>query len=121
MVFATFCLGTAARRTSWPVHSAWVTSPPRSCSCGLILIPWAGWRFLRWNAIFSFWFAYVLTRPLGALFADYLSKDHDVSGVGFGGWQTALVLTLLVVALVGYTAKARYDIQPSGLEPAGGV
>lgn len=27
------------------------------------------WRF-GWDAIFSFWFAYVATRPLGASFAD---------------------------------------------------
>lgn len=89
--------------------------------CGVILIPWAGWKFLRWNAIFAFWFAYVITRPVGTSFADYFSKGHDVSGIDFGDWQTALVLTSLVVILVAYTAVARYDIQSPDNEVAGGA
>ena len=80
--------------------------------CGVILIPWIGWRFLRFNAIFAFWFAYVITRPLGASFADYLSKSKELSGADFGDIQTAAVLTGIVAILVAYTAKARYDIQP---------
>jgi uncharacterized membrane-anchored protein len=80
--------------------------------CGVILIPWIGWRFLHFNAIFAFWFAYVITRPLGASFADYFSKSTRLSGAGFGDIQTAAVLTALVAILVAYTAKARYDIQP---------
>ncbi len=120
VVFATFCLGTAL--------GDFVAS-----SLGLgylatgilfsfvILVPWAGWKFLHWDAVFSFWFAYVITRPVGASFADYFSKGHDVSGIAFGDWQTALVLTLLVVGLVGYTAKTRYDIQRPSVEPAAGV
>ena len=75
--------------------------------CGFILIPWFGLEFLRFNAIFAFWFAYVLTRPVGASFADYFSKGHDTSGLGFGNGPTALVLTLIVVVLVAYTARAR--------------
>jgi uncharacterized membrane-anchored protein len=67
---------------------------------------------LNWNAVFAFWFAYVITRPIGASFADYLSKGHDISGANFGNWQTALLFTAVVVGLVAYTAKARYDIQP---------
>jgi uncharacterized membrane-anchored protein len=62
--------------------------------------------------VFAFWFAYVITRPIGASFADYMSKGHDVSGLDFGNWQTAFLFTAVVVGLVAYTAKARYDIQP---------
>jgi len=68
-----------------------------------------------------FWTAYVLTRPLGASFADYLSKAHSISGANFGDWQTALVLTGVVVVLVAYTAAARYDIQSPEAEIAGGT
>ncbi len=85
------------------------------------MIPLIGWKFLGWNSIFSFWFAYVITRPVGASFADYISKDHDISGLGFGDWQTAVVLTCVVVVLVGYTARARYDIQSPDVEIAGGT
>ena len=80
-----------------------------------------GGRFLRWNSVFAFWFACVITRPVGASFADYLSKGHDLSGLDFGDWQTALVLTVVVVLLVAYTAKARYDTQAPDVEIAGGV
>ncbi len=86
----------------------------------VILIPWAGWKFMNFNSVFAFWFAYVITRPIGASFADYFSKGHDVSGANFGDWQTALVFTFIVACLVAYTARARYDIQPE-VEVAGGT
>lgn len=120
VVFATFALGTAlgdfaaATLGLGYLASALVFT-------GIILIPWGGWKFFNWNAIFSFWFAYVITRPVGASFADYLSKGHDLSGVDFGDWQTALVLTSIVVVLVAYTAVSRYDIQVPGAELAGGT
>ena len=56
---------------------------------------------------------------MGASFADYFSKPHDISGLNFGNWQTALVLTSAVVVLVAYTAVARYDIQSPNTEVAG--
>jgi len=120
VVFATFCLGTALGDFAATTLGLGYLSS--ACLfCGIILIPWAGWTFLKWNAIFSFWFAYVITRPVGASFADYLSKGHDLSGLDFGDWQTALVLTVVVVLLVAYTAKARYDTQAPDVEIAGGV
>jgi uncharacterized membrane-anchored protein len=118
VVFATFALGTAVGDFFASSLGLGYIASALFFSV-VILIPWAGWRFLRWNAIFSFWFAYVITRPVGASFADYLSKGHNVSGVDFGDWQTALVLTLVVVGLVAYTARARYDIQSPDVEIAG--
>ena len=119
VVFATFALGTAVGDFAATVLGlGYLVSAV--LFCGVILIPWAGWKFLRWNSIFAFWFAYVITRPIGASFADYLSKGHDVSGANFGDWQTALLLTSVVVILVAYTAVARYDIQSPDIEVAGG-
>jgi uncharacterized membrane-anchored protein len=54
----------------------------------------------------------VLTRPLGASFADYFSKPHALSGANFGDGQTALCTSAVILALVVYTAIARHDIQP---------
>jgi uncharacterized membrane-anchored protein len=120
VVFATFCLGTAAGDfVATTVGLGYLAS--FFLFSLVILIPWGGWKFLRWNAIFSFWFAYVITRPVGASFADYLSKGHQVSGANFGDWQTALLLTSVVVGLVAYTAWARYDIQSPAAEIAGGT
>jgi uncharacterized membrane-anchored protein len=77
----------------------------------IILIPaLARWR-LGLNGVAAFWFAYVVTRPLGASFADYISKARDLSGIGFGDGQTALVFTAAVVVLVSYLTLARPDIQ----------
>ena len=119
VVFATFCLGTALGDfAATTLGLGYLASA--FFFTGVILIPWAGWRLLNWNSIFSFWFAYVITRPVGASFADYFSKGHAVSGLDLGDWQTALVLTAIVVALVAYTAKARYDIQPQ-VQTAGGT
>ena len=120
VVFATFALGTAVGDfTASTLGLGYIASA--LFFSVVILIPWAGWRLLHWNSIFSFWFAYVLTRPVGASFADYLSKGHDVSGLGFGDWQTALLLTSVVVILVAYTAVARNDIQSAEPEVAGGT
>jgi len=104
LVLATFCLGTAVGDfAATTLHLGYIASA--ALFCGIILIPFTGWKFMKW-------FAYVLTRPIGASFADYLSKGHDISGAAFGDWQTAFLLTVVVVGLVAYTAKARYDIQP---------
>ena len=54
------------------------------------------------DAIVTFWFAYVLTRPLGASFADWLGEPREESGLGLGpGWVT-LVSTVLIVVSVAY-------------------
>ena len=120
VVFATFCLGTAVGDFGASTLGLGYLASAL-LFCGVILIPWAGWKFLHWNSIFAFWFAYVITRPIGASFADYFSKGHSVSGANFGDWQTALVMTSIVVILVAHTARARYDIQSPEVEIAGGT
>ncbi len=120
VVFATFALGTAVGDfVASTIGLGYLASA--FLFCGVILIPWVGWKFFRWNSIFAFWFAYVITRPIGASFADYFSKSHALSGADFGDWQTALVMTSIVVILVAYTAVARYDIQSPDVEIAGGT
>ena len=80
-VVATFALGTAAG------DAAAITLNLGYLSSGLvfaalILIPAVGhWRF-GMNPVLAFWFAYVLTRPLGASFADWLGKPRDVGERG---------------------------------------
>ncbi|HEY5010657.1 MAG TPA: hypothetical protein VIH73_05825, partial [Acidimicrobiales bacterium] len=48
---------------------------------GLILLPALG-AWTRLNAVLMFWIAYVLTRPLGASFADWMGKPKIVGGLG---------------------------------------
>jgi uncharacterized membrane-anchored protein len=109
-VFATFALGTAlGDYTATSLNLGYLAS---GILFGVvILVPaLARWR-LGLNSIAAFWFAYVVTRPLGASFADYISKASNLSGIGFGDGQTALVFAAAVAILVVYLAVARPDIQ----------
>ncbi len=65
-----------------------MTSPASRCtslpSLGLlftaaIAVPLTAWRAGA-SPVVTFWAAYVLTRPLGASFADWLGKPHDLGG-----------------------------------------
>ena len=61
------------------------------------------------NEIFTFWFAYIMTRPLGASFADWFGKPQSFSGLGLGTGPISLVLAVVIVALVGYLSVTRAD------------
>ena len=109
-VFATFALGTALGDfTATSLNLGYLDSGILFAI--LILIPaLARWQF-GLNGIAAFWMSYVITRPLGASFADYISKPHNLSGLNFGDGPTAIVFTLAVFVLVCYLALARPDIQ----------
>jgi uncharacterized membrane-anchored protein len=109
-VFATFALGTALGDfTATALHMGYLASG--ILFAVLITLPGLAWRFVGLNEIAAFWMAYVLTRPLGASFADYFSKAHDLSGANYGDGPTAVVTTIIIVILVLYSAYARNDIQ----------
>jgi uncharacterized membrane-anchored protein len=110
-VFATFALGTALGDfTATALHLGYLTSGILFAL--LITLPLIAWHYLDANEIASFWVAYVLTRPLGASFADYFSKARDISGLNYGDGLTAIALVAVIVVLVGYVAVTRRDIQP---------
>lgn len=66
----------------------------------VILVPAMGYRFAHWNAVLSFWFAYVVTRPLGASIADWFGKTPAEGGLGAGEGWTSLALVVLMASLV---------------------
>jgi len=109
-VVATFAMGTAlGDLTAYTFHLGYLDSG--LLFAGVIAVPAIGYRFLGWNPIFSFWFAYVATRPLGASFADWMGKPRAVSGLGWGDAPVALVLTLAIFVLVAVLATTRLDVQ----------
>jgi uncharacterized membrane-anchored protein len=116
-VFATFALGTALGDfTATALGLGYLASGILFSVA--ILIPALAWWRLGLNEVAAFWIAYVLTRPLGASFADYISKPPSLSGIGFGDGPTAAAFALAVFALVLYLAIARPDIQPPlGADP----
>jgi uncharacterized membrane-anchored protein len=63
------------------------------------------------NPIVAFWFAYIVTRPLGASFADWFSKPGAQSGLGLGDGTVSGLALLVFIALVGYVTITKCDIQ----------
>jgi uncharacterized membrane-anchored protein len=110
-VFATFALGTALGDfTATSLKLGYLASG--ILFSVVILLPALAWWKFHLNAVAAFWMSYVVTRPLGASFADYISKGRHLSGIGFGDGPTAVVFALAVFVLVTYLAVARTDIQP---------
>jgi uncharacterized membrane-anchored protein len=109
-VVATFAMGTALGDfTANTLKLGYL--PSAVLFAAAILIPLIGWRVLRWNTVFCFWAAYVLTRPLGASIADGLGKPKNVSGMGIGDGPVAGVLVALIVILVAYLSVTKSDVQ----------
>jgi uncharacterized membrane-anchored protein len=66
---ATFALGTAAGdMTATTVHLGYFSSGVLFAV--LLAIPALGYWVFGLNEIFAFWFAYIMTRPVGASFSD---------------------------------------------------
>lgn len=107
-VIATFALGTATGDlTAYTMHLGYFSSGI------LFAIVFAIPALLYWlfniNAIFTFWFAYIMTRPLGASFADWTGKAHDVGGLGIGDRPVSAVLAILIIGFVFYLTKTKKD------------
>lgn len=100
-VVSTFALGTAAGDwTAYSLglgyfHSAIVFA-------AIMLIPLIGALVLRANSIAMFWLAYIITRPLGASFADWFGKPHYTTGLGYGDGIVSIVLWITLVIIVCY-------------------
>jgi uncharacterized membrane-anchored protein len=109
-VFATFALGTALGDfTATSLNLGYLDSGVLFAV--IILIPAVARWQLGLNGVAAFWMSYVITRPLGASFADYISKPKNTSGINFGDGPTAIVFAVAVFVLVSYLALARPDIQ----------
>jgi uncharacterized membrane-anchored protein len=63
------------------------------------------------NAVFAFWLAYILTRPLGASFADWMGKAQSIGGLGWGDGTVSLILFVPILCLVAYLATGRKDAE----------
>ena len=110
-VVATFALGTAAGDLAAITLKLGYFGSAILFAC-VILVPTIGFRF-GLNAVLAFWFAYVITRPLGASIADWLGKPHSASGLGWGSGPVSLALAIIIAALVGFLAVTHRDEQPA--------
>ena len=109
-VVATFALGTAVGDlTSVALGLGYLGSAVLFAA--IITIPAVAYGVFNANAVLTFWFAYVITRPLGASIADWLGKTHGEGGLGIGNGPVALVLTAVIAGLVAYLAATRREVQ----------
>jgi uncharacterized membrane-anchored protein len=71
---------------------------------------------LRLNAVFAFWVAYILTRPLGASIGDFMSQsDPQFGGLGLGTTVTSYIFLGCILALVVFLTLTRRDQTPPEL------
>jgi uncharacterized membrane-anchored protein len=107
-VLATFALGTAAGDMT-AVTLGLGYFPSAVLFAVIIALPAVAYRRLGLNAIVAFWFAYIVTRPLGASIADWLGKSRRVSGLNLGDGVVSLAFAVLIVGFVGYLTVRRKD------------
>jgi len=101
-VLATFALGTATGDwTAGDLHLNFL--PSGILFAGVIVVPAIGY-LVGVNPVVMFWFAYVITRPLGASFADYMDYPARAHGLGIPKEIVWGALALAMIALVALLA-----------------
>ncbi|WP_232425711.1 COG4705 family protein [Mycobacterium sp. JS623] len=102
----TFALGTAVGDlTASSLHFGFVGSI--ALFAVVMSVPALGaWRF-RLNSVIAFWSAYIVTRPLGASVADWLSKPAKSGGLAYGDGRVAAILLAFALMLVIDAAVSR--------------
>ena len=116
-ILATFALGTAAGDlTATTLGLGYVGSG--ILFLVVIAVPAVAYQFRLLDAISAFWFAYIVTRPLGASFADWMGVSHERSGLDWGTGHVSLVLGIIILMLVGFLAwRQRAEPASSSLQP----
>ena len=105
-VVVTFALGTAAGdMTATTFHLGFFASG--LLFTFLIAIPLVAHKWFGLNAVFAFWFAYILTRPLGASYADWIGVSHARGGLNWGSGSVSIGMTALIVIAVATLAATR--------------
>lgn len=107
-IIATFALGTAlGDMTAITLHLGYLAS-------GILFTVFFALPLLiqqKWkgNEVLTFWAAYLVTRPLGASFADWFGRTPNMGGIGMGTGTTSLVLIGLIILFVTYVTIAKID------------
>jgi uncharacterized membrane-anchored protein len=105
-VLATFALGTAAGDlTASTLGLGYLGSGVLFAVA--IAVPAVAHRWWGLNPVLAFWAAYVLTRPLGASFADRLAASPDRGGLDLGTGPVSGVLVVVIAAAVAGVAARR--------------
>jgi uncharacterized membrane-anchored protein len=119
-VMATFALGTAlGDLTAYTMKIGFFSSGVLFLI--VIAIPAVAHRWFGMNSVLAFWFAYTVTRPLGASIADWLGVPARVGGLDWGRGVVSAILMIPILLAVGYMAVTRIDVArapAAGTQPA---
>jgi uncharacterized membrane-anchored protein len=120
-VMVTFALGTAAGdMTAVTLHSGYffsgvmfavliaIVTASHYIAKGILA---AEHRHQTRNAVLAFWVAYILTRPLGASFADWMGVSQARGGLNWGTGQVSLALAILIIGFVVYLTVTHKDAE----------
>ena len=110
-VLFTFALGTAAGDYIAETSGLGYSKSILLFGGAIAVITVAHLRF-GLNAIFAFWAAYVLTRPLGASIGDYMSQAKKDGGLALGTNTTSYIFLATILSLVVYLTVTRVDQTP---------
>lgn len=108
-VLATFALGTAAGDMT-AMTFGWGYLSSGIVFAVLFAIPLVAQSRFGAPEVATFWTAYIITRPLGASFADWLALPPARGGIGLGTGLVTVLWSLAIVVLVVYLAHTRRDI-----------
>ena len=104
-VVTTFALGTAVGDlAAVTLHLGYLTSG--IVFLAVLLVPALGRWWWHLNAVFAFWFAYIMTRPFGASLADWAGVSHARGGLNLGLGPVSLTLAVLIAGAVSYLQAA---------------
>jgi len=103
-VISTFALGTAAGDLTATTLKLGYFSSAIFFAVLISLPALAFWKFNA-DAVLSFWAAYVVTRPLGASFADWFGVGTSRSGLAVGQGAIAIYLSFAIVIVVAVMAR----------------
>lgn len=107
-VMATFALGTALGDLTAATFGLGYLASGLLFAL-LFAMPALAYKWFGLNEIAAFWFAYIVTRPLGASFADWFGKSI-LGGLGLGDAKVSVALMLLIIAFVGYLTLKQRDV-----------
>lgn len=106
VVMSTFALGTAVGDLcASTLH--WGFLPSGLGFLCVIFLPYLAWRFLGLNAVVAFWASYIITRPLGASFADWAWVPKVAGGLGLGKDHVSVMLLPVFLVAVVVAARTR--------------
>ncbi len=97
-ILCTFALGTAAGDLATEALGLGFTWGAIAFGA-LIAITCTAWR-LGASAVWTFWLAYILTRPFGAALGDLLTQAKTYGGLGIGALWTSVLFLCVIVMLV---------------------